>query len=216
MHMSQCVCGKFIHPRQIDCMYLFHQPNDGSMFDVFNAGKTMSWDILLQGRKPMKIAGCQIKTTCGESRDSQLSFCSKFIFRCYICNTASSRMRIAPSLRRPGCLLLMASCKLFNVIQCLLALTVHPCCRMSSRNTPNKSQNMMASTLTVDGGTLNFFFLDEPGCFHSMVGCFLVSVKWQTYVSTPVTTQQKVTSLYSKMLQETKTGHHTCHSAVAY
>jgi hypothetical protein len=36
---------------------------------------------------------------------------------------------------------------------------------------------MMASTLTVNGVTLNFFFLDEPGCFQSMVGCFLVSVK---------------------------------------
>lgn len=125
----------------------------------------------------MKIVGCQIKTICGESRDSQLSFCSKFIFCCYTCSRASSQMRITPSLRRPGCLLLMASCKLFNVMQCLLALTVHPYCRKSSRNTPSKSQNIMATTLTVDGVTLNFFFLDKSGCFHSMVGCFLVSVK---------------------------------------
>jgi len=184
------VCGKFIHPEQIGCLYLLHQPHDSSMFDIFNAGKTMSWDILLQGRKTIKITGCQIKTICGQSRDSQLSFCSKFIFCCYTCSTASSRVRITPSLR-PGCLLLMATCTLFNMMQCLLALTVHPCCKKSSRNTPNKSQNMMASTLTVDGITLNCFFLDEPGCFHSMVGCFLVSVKWWIYVLTSVTTQQR-------------------------
>ena len=42
------VWGNFIHPGQIDCMYLLHQPHDGSMFDIFSAGKTMSWDVLLQ------------------------------------------------------------------------------------------------------------------------------------------------------------------------
>ena len=140
----------------------------------------------------MKITGCQIKTICRYSKDSQLNFCSKFRVSYAICSTASSWMRNAPSLRRPGCLLLMASCKLFSLMQCLLSLTLHPCSMMSSRKTPNKSQNMKASTLTVDGVTVNFFFLDKPGCFHSMVGCLLVSVKWWIYVSTPVTQHKKL------------------------
>jgi hypothetical protein len=29
------VCGKPVHPGQIECMHLLHQPYDGSMFDVF-------------------------------------------------------------------------------------------------------------------------------------------------------------------------------------
>jgi hypothetical protein len=36
---------------------------------------------------------------------------------------------------------------------------------------------MVASTLTADDVTLNYFFLGEPGCFQSMVDDLLVRVK---------------------------------------
>jgi hypothetical protein len=46
---------------------------------------------------------------------------------------------------------------------------------------------MTASTLAVDCVTLNFFCLDEPGCFHSIVACLLVWAKCRSYVLSQVT-----------------------------
>ena len=106
MHMTQC--GKSVHPGAIECTYLMHKPHDCSMFDTFTANE-MSSEVLPQGGKHKKGFGCQIKTVCGWFNFSNQTFAEN-----------------SPLLKGPGCFLLMASHKLFNVVQYLLALNVHP------------------------------------------------------------------------------------------
>ena len=60
-HLSQRVISLSILGG-VESISLLVQPHDGSMFDVFIAGETMSWPVPHEGRKMVKILWCQTRT----------------------------------------------------------------------------------------------------------------------------------------------------------
>ena len=93
-------CNKFVHLGRVERIFLLVQPHDGSMFDVFNAGETMAWPVLHQGRQKVKILWCQIRTVRKTQKRLQNEFCSKFRACYVVLGRALSWKRTTPSLAR--------------------------------------------------------------------------------------------------------------------
>jgi hypothetical protein len=109
-------CDKFIHPGHTQHMSLRHQPHDGSTIYVFITGETMSLQVLLQGREKMKIVGHQIWTVqCMVHFPTELlQQVSSLLRPKQICKVEEKNHTIT---QRPGSILLMASQKLYSVLQ---------------------------------------------------------------------------------------------------
>ena len=177
----------FVHPGCIEHISLLHQPRAGSTFDVFVTGETMSWQELLQGREQMKIAGHQIQTV-----------------QCMV-HFPTKRLQQVPSLlcprqmlkveeknhtvtKKPGCILLMASHKLYSVLQYLGINCVYVPGSPPATH-PVSPRRQWSALCWQMGLHHNSLFMGKPGCLNSNVDHWLVGVKWWILVLSPIMTQ---------------------------
>jgi hypothetical protein len=70
-------------------------------FDVFVAGETISWQVLLQGSKHIRLAGCQILPVLMMVQPFPVEILHNFRVLCAVCGRALLCSGITPSLR-PG------------------------------------------------------------------------------------------------------------------
>jgi hypothetical protein len=108
-------------------------------------------------------------------------------------------MRIITPLReRAGCLLLMVSPELCSMLHNFESMFHEFHQQHTSWVQEDSGQALPADNVTL------YLFLGEPVCFHCMVVCLLVGVKWWAHVSSPDDLMLIVVSLSCIMLQETE------------
>lgn len=181
---------------------------------VFITGETMSWQVLLQGREQMKIAGHQIHTV-----QCMVHFLTKLLQQVpsLLCPRQMRKVeeKNHTITKKPGCILLMASHKLCSVLQFLGINCVHvpgspPATHPLSPRRPWPALCWQMWLLH------NSLFMGKPGCLNSNVDHWLVGVKWWIHVSSPIMTQCRKLFHSCLTLQKSEKGHHSCHFDVAH
>jgi hypothetical protein len=102
-------CDKSVYPGHTEQPFLFHQPCDGSMFDIFITGEMIASQVLLKEGNKRKLLGVVYGQSEGCKNVSQPNSCSTFCVCCAVCSWAMSWRRVKTSLWRRGYLLLPTS-----------------------------------------------------------------------------------------------------------
>jgi hypothetical protein len=93
------VWDNFVHPGRIECTWLFRQPRNGSMFDVFVAGDSISWQVFLQGVRHIRLAGCKTRTVWMIVQRFPAKIPHNLLVCFIVCSRPLLCTAIAPSLR---------------------------------------------------------------------------------------------------------------------
>jgi len=104
-----------------------------------------------------------------------------------VCGRALSWIITTPRLSMPRRLFCIARRNFFKSV----AIIVEPWGNKSTSRTPFLSQNTVHMIFRVEVVCLNFVFVGDKVCLHSMDCCFDSGVAWDTHVSSPVTTRHK-------------------------
>ena len=128
----------------------------------------------------------------GWSNCSQPNVVMRFCVTVAVCWLVLSWIITTPWLNMPRRLFWIACRNFSTVSQQTPALTMEPLGKKSTSRKPFLSQNIVHMIFRVEVVCLNFVFVGDEVCFHSM-DCWLDSgVSCDTHVSSPVTTAQEV------------------------
>lgn len=116
--------------------------------------------------------------------------------------------------KKPGCILLMASHKLYSVLQYLDINCVHVPGGPPATH-PISPRKQWPALCWQMGLLHNSLFMGKPGCLNSNTDQWLVGMKWWIHVSSPIMTQCSKLFHSCLTLYKSEKGH-SCHSDVIH
>jgi len=117
--------------------------------------------------------------------------CHDEILCCSVCGRVLSWIITTPWLSMPRRLFWIARHNFCSVSQQTPVLIVEPWGRKSTSRMPFLSQNIVHMTFRVEVVCLNFVFVGDDACLHSINCCFNSGLSCDTHVSSPATTLLK-------------------------
>ena len=115
----------------------------------------------------------------------------RFCIAAAVCGRTLSWIITTPQLSMPHRLFWIERRNFWSVSQQTPALIVEPWCKKSTSRMPFLSQNIVHMTFRGEAICLNFVFVGDEACLHSMDCCFNLGASCYTHDSFPVTTWLK-------------------------